>query len=390
MPVFPSDALRGIEPDALSPTRKGRGARTNPTGRFERTRVEPDLSALDEEIRTAADPPLPRRTTPRTRTIPDRSRSALSYNDSPDLPFDVSLNPYRGCEHGCVYCYARPTHETLGYSAGLDFETKILVKSEAPRHLRRELSAPRWTPRTVMIAGVTDAYQPIERRLELTRRCIGVFAEFRNPVGIVTKNALVVRDLDLFRELAEFDAISVALSITTLDPELQRVLEPRASTSSERLRAIERLAAAGIPTGVMVAPIIPGLTDSETPRILEAARSAGAGWAGQIVLRLPHGLGALFDDWLVTHRPLRRKKILHRLESLRGGRLNDPRFGTRMRGEGRFADQMADLFRLAARRSGLDGSPPRLSAEAFRRPGGSQLEFGFETRCEPPPERRRA
>ncbi|HEB90905.1 MAG TPA: PA0069 family radical SAM protein [Deltaproteobacteria bacterium] len=377
---FPADRLREIEPEALSPARKGRGARTNPTGRFERTRIEPDLAALEtagpllaSETRDASRDP------PRTRTLPDRSRRVLSRNDSPDLPFEASLNPYRGCEHGCVYCYARPTHELLGYSAGLDFETKILVKDEAPRLLRRELSSPRWIPRTVMLSGVTDAYQPIERRLEITRRCIRVFADFRNPIRLVTKNALVARDVDLLRELAEFRAVSVALSITTLDSDLQRALEPRASSSAERLRALERLSSAGIPTGVMVAPVIPGLTDSETPRILEAARSAGARWASQTVLRLPHGLPSLFDDWLATHRPLRRKKVLHRLEALRGGRLDDPRFGSRMRGEGRFAEQIADLFRLSARRHGLEGSPPGLSTDAFRRPGGAQLAFAFGT-----------
>jgi DNA repair photolyase len=215
----------------------------------------------------------------------------------------------------------------------------------------------------------------MERRLELTRRCIGVFAEFRNPITIITKNALVTRDLDLFRDLAEHQAISVCLSITTLDGELQRDLEPRASAPHERLRAIERLAAAGIPTGVMVAPIIPGLTDAETPAILAAAASAGASRAGHIVLRLPYGVRDLFDDWLLNHRPLRRKKVLSRLESLRGGRLNDPRFGTRMRGEGRFAEQIEGLFRLIARKHGLDRPHPPLSTDSFRQPGGQQLDF---------------
>ncbi len=301
----------------------------------------------------------------------------LSTNRSPDIPFDVSLNPYRGCEHGCAYCYARPTHEYLGYSAGLDFETRILVKHHAPELLRKELASPRWRPQVVALSGVTDAYQPLERRLELTRRCVEVFVDFRNPITIITKNALVARDLDLFRALAEHDAISVCLSITTLDGALQRALEPRASAPGERLRAIERLAEAGIPTGVMVAPIIPGLTDAETPALLAAAASAGASHAGHIVLRLPHGLRNLFDDWLLNHRPLRRKKVLSRLESLRGGRLNDPRFGSRMRGEGRFAEQMDGLFKLMARRYGLDGPRPALSADAFRNPEGQQLGLDF-------------
>lgn len=362
--------LQELVPRALVPERKGRGARANPTGRFEKQRIEPDLDAL------GADPTsCPDGDAKRTQTLPDPSRTALTFNRSPDIPFDASLNPYRGCEHGCAYCYARPTHEYLGYSAGLDFETKILVKERAPELLRRELSSPRWNPQVVALSGVTDAYQPIERRLELTRRCVEVFTEFRNPITIITKNALVARDIDLFRTLAESQAISVSLSITTLDAELQRDLEPRASAPHERLRAIEKLAKAGIPTSVMVAPIIPGLTDEETPAILEAAASAGATGAGHIVLRLPHGLRDLFDDWLLCHRPLRRKKVLSRLESLRGGRLNDPRFGTRMRGEGRFAEQVRGVFELWARKQGLDGPHPPLSTAAFRRPGGTQLSL---------------
>jgi DNA repair photolyase len=363
--------LLDAEPCALRPARKGRGARANPTGRFEKARVEPDLDSLNEGF-DESDPG------PRTEAIPDPSRRAITFNRSPDIPFDASFNPYRGCEHGCAYCYARPTHEYLGYSAGLDFETKILVKKHAPELLRREMSGLRWKPQVVALSGVTDAYQPLERRLRLTRRSIEVFEEFRNPITIVTKSALVARDLDLFLRLAEYQAISVALSVTTLNPDLQRALEPRASSSLERLRAIEKLSAAGIPTGVMVAPIVPGLTEFEMPAILEAAASAGASWAGHIVLRLPHGLRDLFDDWLLVHRPLRREKVLSRLESLRGGRLNDPRFGSRMRGEGQFAQQIADLFRLCARKQGLDRPAPVLSTSSFRRPGGTQLALGFD------------
>jgi DNA repair photolyase len=394
-PVRPN-RLREIEPPALRPARKGRGARVNPTGRFERRVVEPDPECavdFESEHEAPAEGPdaieacLPIGAVPetapsagpelRTQFLLDPSRSAIVYNQSPDIPFDASLNPYRGCEHGCAYCYARPTHEYLGYSAGLDFETRILVKERAPDLLRKELAARRWKPQVVALSGVTDAYQPIERRLELTRRCIEVFLEFRNPIAIITKNALVTRDIDLFQHLAEFQAVSVAISITSLDTELQRVLEPRASAPHERLRAIEKLARAGIPTSVMVAPIIPGLTDSETPAILEAAASAGATRAGHIVLRLPHGLRELFDDWLLTHRPLRREKVLHRLESLRDGKLNDPRFGSRMRGEGLFAKQIADVFRLWARKHGMDAPHPPLSVAAFRRPGGRQMELGF-------------
>ena len=387
--------LLDLDPAALRPKRKGRGARANPTGRFERRRIEPDLEALaanhpadrpddlpddlPDDDATSPDPVFDlSEPAPKTQAIPDPSRTAITFNRSPDISFSASLNPYRGCEHGCAYCYARPTHEYLGYSAGLDFETKILVKHGAPDLVRKELSAGRWRPQVVAISGVTDAYQPLERRLQLTRRCLEVFAEFRNPVSIITKNALVTRDIDILRELAEHQAISVALSVTTLNPELQRVLEPRASTSAERLRTIEKLSAAGIPAGVMVAPILPGLTDMETPALLEAAASAGARWAGHIVLRLPHGVRDLFDDWLLTHRPLRRMKVLGRLESLRGGKLNDPRFGTRMRGEGRFAEQIADLFRICARRQGLDRPSPTLSTAAFRSPGGVQMDLGLD------------
>ena len=384
-----ANRLQEIEPPALRGARKGRGARANPTGRFEKRQVEPDLDALAESLLNADSEgqeewtrpanPAPARIEPsQTQAIPDPSRTAITTNKSPDIPFAASLNPYRGCEHGCAYCYARPTHEYLGYSAGLDFETKVLVKEHAPELLRRELSARRWKPQVVALSGVTDAYQPLERRLEITRRCLEVFVSFRNPISIVTKSALVTRDIDLLRELAEVQAVSVALSVTTLNPELQRVLEPRASSARERLRAIEKLAEAGIPTGIMVAPILPGLTDSETPALLEAAASAGASWAGHVVLRLPHGVLELFDDWLLTHRPLRRKKVLSRLESLRGGRLNDPRFGTRMRGEGRFAAQIADLFRISSRRHGLDQPSPTLSTASFRKPGGTQLTLGLD------------
>lgn len=399
----PADVLRERVPTALRPARKGRGTRVNPTGRFERARIEPDLDALANLPELLPEEMLPEPPgggpqhsgtgelgdaarqfdetwNRKTQAIPDPSRTAITTNRSPDIPFDASLNPYRGCEHGCAYCYARPTHEYLGYSAGLDFETKILVKEKAPELLRRELSAPRWKPQVVALSGVTDAYQPMERKLELTRRCIQVFAEFRNPITIITKNALVTRDIDLFKELNEVQAISVTLSMTTLDPSLQRALEPRASAPHERLRAIERLAEAGIPTSVNIAPIIPGLTDAETPALLKAAADAGAQHAGHIVLRLPHGVRELFDDWLMTHRPLRREKVLHRLESLRGGerdrgKLNDPRFGSRMRGEGRFAEQISGLFNLMARKHGLDRPHSPLSAEAFRRPGGTQLDL---------------
>jgi len=289
----------------------------------------------------------------------------------------VSLNPYRGCEHGCAYCYARPTHEYLGFSAGLDFETRIMVKEDAPELLRRELASPAWEPQTIAISGVTDAYQPIESRLAITRRCLAVLAEFGNPVAVITKNALVRRDADLLGDLARRGAAAVSLSITSLDPELHRRMEPRTSPPAKRLEAIAALVAAGIPVSVMVAPVVPGLTDHEIPAILAAAAKAGARSAGFVPLRLPGAVAGLFEGWLAEHFPDRRQKVLSRIRELRGGRLNDPRFGSRMRGEGIFAEQIAALFHTAAHRHGLDGDFPPLSTAAFRRPTlpGAQLSL---------------
>jgi DNA repair photolyase len=349
-----------------------RGAAANPPNRFEPIRAEadPDFEALRR-----TDPDGERPPDPRTRYAVDPSRSVLVRNDSPDVPFDVSLNPYRGCEHGCSYCYARPSHEYLGLSAGLDFETRILVKEDAPALLRRALMAPSWRPRVVALSGVTDAYQPVERRLRLTRRCLEVFAEFRNPVAVVTKSALVTRDADLLRDLAGFDAACVHVSITTLDTSLARAMEPRAAPPHRRLATVASLAEAGVPVGVMVAPVIPGLTDHEIPKIVEAAARAGATCVRYIVLRLPHGVADLFDAWLQRAAPGRRDRVLARLRDIRGGRLSDPRFHSRMRGEGIFAEQIDALFDLARRRSGLPADGPQLSAAAFRRPGGSQLSL---------------
>jgi len=341
----------------------GRGAAENPAGRFERLAYEAELDAPDPER-------------PRTVYLRDPTRTALASNNSPDVNFDTSLNPYRGCEHGCAYCYARPTHEYLGFSSGLDFETRILVKEDAPELLRRELAARRWRPQVVGMSGVTDPYQPIERRLELTRRCLQVFADYRNPVQLITKNALIARDADILAELASHEAASVSVSITTLDPDLHRRMEPRASHPEQRLRAIEALARAGIPVGVMAAPVIPGLTDHELPAILDAAREAGASFAGHIVLRLPRNVKELFSAWLERHFPERRDKVLNRLRSLRGGRLDDPRFGTRMRGSGVYAGQIHGLFDLAYQRAGFEGDTrPALSTAAFRKPGDAQLQL---------------
>jgi DNA repair photolyase len=331
----------------------GRGAAQNPPNRFiplYRERVDWD----DED-----DP------APTTRFFRDETRTILATNDSPDIPFEYSLNPYRGCEHGCVYCYARPTHEYLSLSAGLDFETQIFVKEDAPKLLREALLSPRWVPQTVSISGVTDPYQPVERRLELTRRCLEVFAEFRNPVGIVTKNALVARDIDVLKQLASVNAAMVFLSVTTLDPELARRMEPRASAPAARLRAIEELAKAGIPVGVMNAPIIPGLNDHESPAVLEAAAAAGAMSAGYTVVRLPFAVKDIFADWLEHHFPDRKQRVLGRIAEAHGGRLNDSRFGIRMRGEGEWSEVFREMFRLQRRRLGMNDKMKQLSTDSF-------------------------
>ncbi len=272
-------------------------------------------------------------------------------------------------------CYARPTHEYLGFSAGLDFETRILVKSDAPELLRKKLSSKGWKPQVVALSGVTDAYQPAEQKLRITRRCLEVFAEFRNPVGIVTKSALVARDVDLLSEMAAWNGAVVQVSLTTLDDGLRRALEPRTASPRRRLEAIRTLADAGVPVGAMIAPIIPGLNDAEVPALVEAAAGAGARSASPIVLRLPHGLAPLFEDWLERHFPERREKVMNRVRSIRGGRVNDPRFHSRMRGSGLFADQIHGLFELARRRAGLGDRLVELSTEHFRRPPAPQLEL---------------
>ncbi|MGH7844618.1 MAG: PA0069 family radical SAM protein [Candidatus Binatia bacterium] len=343
---------------------RGRGASDNPTNRFERLSYEPESPQDSTE---------PWR--PKTETIlfKDTSRTIIAHNDSPDVGFDASVNAYRGCEHGCIYCYARPTHEYLGFSSGLDFETKIMVKEDAPELLRQQLASPKWKPQVLAVSGVTDSYQPVERRLKVTRGCLEVLAEFRNPVIIITKNHLVTRDADLLLELAQHNAAAVFVSVTTLNADLARRMEPRASTPELRLDAIRILNQAGVPAGVMVAPILPGLTDHEIPSIIEAAVGAGARYAGHVVLRLPYAVKELFERWLEEHFPDRKEKVLNRIRAVRGGKLNDPRFGSRMHGEGIFAEQIEKLFRAACKRYGILGRRPDLSTEAFRRPSGNQL-----------------
>jgi DNA repair photolyase len=341
---------------------QGRGAGSNPANRFEKLHFEADPDA-------ATDIP----SAPGTQFLRDKTVSILAHNDSPDVGFDTSVNPYRGCEHGCIYCYARPTHEYLGLSAGLDFETKIMVKENAPELLRRELSSPKWKPRVIAMSGVTDCYQPIERRLKLTRGCLEVLAEFRQPVCIITKNFLVTRDSDLLQELARHRAVSVTLSVTTLDPDLARIMEPRTSMPKQRLAAIEALARAGVPVGVNVAPVIPGLTDHEMLGIIQAAIRAGAQYAGYTVLRLPYAVKDLFEQWLASHVPGKKEKVLNRIRALRDGKLNESDFGSRMSGGGIFAGQIGRSFDVACHKAGIAGNWPQLSTASFRRPQGAQL-----------------
>lgn len=341
-----------------------RGAAENPPNRFEPLALEPDPDWYEPDERPLA-----------TQFFRDRSQTIINYNDSPDIPFAASINPYRGCEHGCIYCYARPFHEYLGFSSGLDFETKIMVKDDAPDLLRRELASPKWNPQVIAMSGVTDCYQPVERKLKITRRCLEVLAEFRNPVAIVTKNHLITRDLDVLAELARHNAAAVFISLTTLDTSLRKVMEPRTSPPAARLSAIRELSRAGVPVGVLVAPVIPGLTDHEIPRLIAAAVEAGAQFAGHTTLRLPCSVAPLFEQWLARHFPQKKEKVLNRIRALRGGKLNDARFDSRMTGEGIFAEQIEKLFEVACRKAGIREHSPALSTAAFRRPSSPQMSL---------------
>jgi DNA repair photolyase len=344
---------------------KGRGASWNPQSRFEKLAYVVDEDAyLDEDAGA-----------PRTVFLRDPSRTIIATNDSPDIGFEASINPYRGCEHGCIYCYARPTHEYLGFSAGLDFETKILVKEDAPALLRDELNAKSWEPKLIVISGVTDPYQPIERKLGITRGCLEVLADFRNPAGLITKNHLVTRDADILGDMAKWNGVRAFVSITSLDTKVQRLMEPRTSSPELRLEAIAKLTEAGVPAGVMVAPIVPGLTDHEMPSILAAARKAGAKWAGFVVLRLPWAVAPLFEQWLEEHFPDRKEKVLNRVRDLRGGKLYDAQWGVRGRGTGIFADQIGALFEVTCRRLGLNAEDRDLSTDQFRRRTAQGLLF---------------
>ncbi|HEX7044557.1 MAG TPA: PA0069 family radical SAM protein [Burkholderiales bacterium] len=330
---------------------KGRGAATNADGRFEPYRHE----AEDDGWGGFDEPPAAVRTTVGV----DSARRVISRNESPDIPFEQSINPYRGCEHGCIYCYARPTHAWLGLSPGLDFETRLYAKPDAAARLIEELRAPGYRPAPIALGTNTDPYQPIERRYRITRAILDVLAGCEHPVTIVTKSVRIERDLDLLAPMAEKRLVQVHISITTLKNDLARRLEPRASAPARRLEAIRRLSAAGVPVGVMTAPVIPVLTDGELESVLEAAREAGASSAGYVLLRLPYEVKDLFKEWLALHAPLAAEHVMARVRDTRAGRENDARFGTRMRGEGVYAEMIRHRFRLACRRLGLE---PRASA----------------------------
>ena len=313
---------------------------------------------------------------PRLELIDDASRTIFATNSSPDIPFTHSINPYRGCEHGCSYCYARPTHEYLGFNAGLDFETKIMVKRDAAKLARAEMMKKSWKPVPVSISGVTDPYQPVERRLGITRSVLETMLEFRNPVGIITKNALVLRDIDILSEMANYNGAAVFLSITTLDRDLARRMEPRTSTPELRLHALRKLSDAGVPVGVSMSPLIPGLNDSEIPTLLKAAYDAGARRAFHVMLRLPLAVRPIFIDWLEREEPGRAAKVLNTLKGMRDGRLNLTEFGSRMTGTGARADAISRLFDLTMRRLGFTATDLDLSSDHFRRPSSDgQIEL---------------
>lgn len=338
----------------------GRGAASNPPNRFEEISVGPPPSDLAEYFE-APDP----QQRIATRFYRDHSRSILATNESPDLGFTYSLNPYRGCEHGCIYCYARPSHEYLGFSSGLDFESRIMVKLDAPELLEAQFKALSWKPDVIVFSGNTDCYQPVERTLLLTRRCLEVFLKYRNPVSMITKNALIQRDRDLLRDLASLNLAFVIVTVTTLQQDLVRRMEPRTSSPWKRLETIEILADSGIPVGVNIAPVIPGLTDAEIPAILKEASERGARWAGHMMIRLSHSLKDLFADWIQRELPEKAQKVLHQIRSVRGGKLTSSEFGKRMTGEGQMADAINQLFESSCKRYHLNESRLSLATDQF-------------------------
>jgi DNA repair photolyase len=347
---------------------KGRGALSNPHVRFESASVEKTEDGwYQEEVVDSLEEIV----------LPDRARSVITTNNSPDVGFEQSINPYRGCSHGCIYCFARPTHAYLGLSPGLDFETRLFYKDNAVELLRAELSKPGYVCKSIALGINTDGWQPLERRLEVTRRVLEVLSECRHPVTIVTKSALVVRDLDLLQDLARDQLVSVMISITSLDSDIKRTLEPRTASPQARLKVIEQLSAAGVPVGVLVAPVIPALTDHEMEHILEAAKAAGASSAGYVLLRLPHEVKDLFREWLTAHYPDRARHVMSLINQSRGGKDYQAEFGTRMVGTGVFAQLLRTRFDVAKRKCGLDDAGRRheLRTDLFRPPAANPAQM---------------
>jgi DNA repair photolyase len=351
---------------------KGRGALSNPAGRFERMSFE----AVYDGWYTEAEP----ESVP-TTLEPDKARGIISTNDSPDIPFEQSINPYRGCSHGCVYCYARPSHAYMGLSSGLDFETRLFYKADAGKVLEQELARPGYVCKPITIGANTDPYQPDERQMKVTRSILEVLTRARHPVSLITKGALILRDLDLLTDLARDGLVSVAVSVTTLSNDTKRVMEPRAAAPQARLRALRELNEAGVPAGVMVAPVVPGITDHEMEAILEAAAEARARWAAYVLLRLPYEIKDLFREWLAQHYPERAAHVMSLIQEMRGGRDNDPAFGTRMRGTGPIAELLRNRFKIACKRLGLNSGGREIASPThlFRPPlvEGSQFRLDF-------------
>ena len=358
--------FESIPQKQFTTTTKGRGSGFNPANRFDTYHIE---KVFEDEFFDDDDRAVP------TQFIPDHTKNILSKNDSPDIPYTYSINPYRGCEHGCIYCYARPSHEYLGFSPGMDFETKILVKYDAPRLLEKVFLNPKWTPEPICVSGNTDCYQPAERNLKITRELLKVFLKFRNPVNMITKNFLITRDLDILSELAKLNLIEAVVSITTLNKELAHRMEPRTSIPAKRLEAIEKLTTAGVPVSVLTAPVIPGLNDHEFPEILRLAAEAGAQNAGYQILRLSHALKDLFKDWLERQYPNRYNKVIHSIQDVRDGKLNETEFGKRMRGEGEMADHIARVFQTFVKKYGLNKHRPIKKPAPFLRGGADQFNL---------------
>lgn len=355
--------------NAMLDQNHGRGAQSNPHNQFQSQELESDMDFLEHLLQTGE---KLKKMTQFQKVYP---KTIVNKVTSPDLPFEYSMNPYQGCEHGCIYCYARNSHEYWCYSAGRDFESKILVKHQAAALLRKKFDSKAWTGQPIMLSGNTDCYQPIERQLEITRSLLQVCLEYRNPVGIITKNAMILRDLDILQELAEMNLVRVAISITSLNEKLRERMEPRTSTSGLRFNAVRRLSEAGVPVTVMMAPVIPSINNQEIMKVAEKAAENGAKGLSHTVVRLNGVIGKLFEEWLEEFYPDRKEKVLNQIKEIHGGQLNDSRFKTRMRGEGEYADQISRMFKMAIKKYGLIGHVERLDSSLFRKSTDGQLSL---------------